>query len=368
MATANRMIQKGNTGADVKLLQGLLNQKVPLPKLPQGKKLAEDGIFGAKTDTATRTFQQMKGLKADGIAGPKTWGALGVTYLGPGGAPQPPAPVGKPKFESKQPKDGFDDTVNPPWQMVPVGGSKTLLLKNAANLTVVSRNPGIATVEDAPQCFVHGARELIIKGKVKGTTFIDVKDGATTAASLEVAVKTKKIVRASFHLVEDSAGHKTRRTAASVDGWVKTMNDILLPQANVQVIKQRAISVKVNKNLGDVVRFSTHLPGVPASEHEWDLVIAKGDASADFNVFFVWEYEQDISPNHDDTDAGTLGKNCIFEDHAGTNVGDTLTHELGHTLGCNDLYGAADKPLLMYGITDQRGQRINKAHANIMNP
>ena len=44
MATANRMIQKGSTGPDVKLLQGLLNQKVPLPKLPQGKKLVEDGM------------------------------------------------------------------------------------------------------------------------------------------------------------------------------------------------------------------------------------------------------------------------------------------------------------------------------------
>jgi hypothetical protein len=360
------MIQKGSTGADVKMLQGLLNQKVPLPKLPQAKKLAEDGIFGSKTDAATRTFQQMKGLKVDGIVGPKTWGALGVTYTGPGAKPTPPA--GKPKFEEKKPKDGFDGAVNPPWQMVPMSGQKTVILKNAAGLDVVSRNPGIATVEDVPKCFVHGGRELIIKGKTKGTTFIDVKNGATTVASLEVAVKTRKIIRASFHLVEDNAGHKTGRNASSIDGWVKTMNDILLPQANVQVNKQRAISVKINKNLGAVVRFSSHLAGVPASEHEWDLVTAKGDASADFNVFFVWEYEQDINPNHDDTDAGTLGKNCIFEDHAGTHVGDTLTHELGHTLGCGDLYGAADKPLLMYGITDQRGQKVNKAHANTMNP
>ncbi|MCB1920027.1 MAG: peptidoglycan-binding protein [Candidatus Competibacteraceae bacterium] len=366
MATANRMIQKGSTGADVKLLQGLLNQKVPLPKLPQGKKLVEDGIFGSKTDAATRTFQQMKGLKVDGIVGPKTWGALGVTYTGPGATPAPPA--GKPKFEEKTPKDGFDGAVNPPWQMVPMSGQKTVILKNAANLNVVSRNTGIATVEDVPKCFVHGGRELIIKGKTKGTTFIDVKDGAITVASLEIAVKTKKTIQASFHLVEDNAGHKTSRSASSVDGWVKTMNDIFLPQANIQVTKKRAISVKINKNLGAVVRFSKHLPGVPASEHEWDLVTAKGDASADFNVFFVWEYEQDINPNHDDTDAGTLGKNCIFEDHAGTNVGDTLAHELGHTLGVNDFYGAAEKPLLMYGITDQRGQKIPKAHANTMNP
>ncbi len=368
MATANRMIQKGSTGPDVKLLQGLLNQKVPL-KLPQGKKLLEDGVFGAKTDAATRSFQQMKSLKVDGIVGPKTWGALGVTYTGPGAAPTPAPATGKPTFEQKKPKDGFDGTVNPPWQMVPVSGQKTVILKNAPTHTVVSRNVGIATVaEDTSMCFIHGGREFIIKGRVKGTTFIDVKSGTTTVASLEVAVKTKKTVRASFHLVEDNAGHKTTRSTSSIDGWVKTMNDILLPQANVAVTKQRAISVKINQNLGDVVRFSSHLAGVPASEHEWTVVTAKADASADFNVFFVWEYEQDINPNHDDTDAGTLGKNCIFEDRAGTNVGDTLAHELGHTLGCGDLYGAADKPLLMYGITDQRGQLVLKAHVNIMNP
>ena len=35
-----------------------------------------DGIFGEKTDKATRLFQRHKGLSADGIIGPKTWRAL----------------------------------------------------------------------------------------------------------------------------------------------------------------------------------------------------------------------------------------------------------------------------------------------------
>ena len=366
MATANRMIRNGSRGADVKLLQGQLNQKVPQMKLPLGRKLVEDGIFGSKTDTATRTFQQMSRLVVDGIVGPKTWTALGVTWVGPGA--QPGGGTGQPKFEEKKAKDGFDGSVTPVWQMVPVGGRRTVILKNAANLTVTSRNPGVASVKDVQQCFVHGGRELIIAGKIRGTTFIDVKNGTRVAASLEVAVKAKKLVRVSFHFVEDNAGHKTTRSASSVSGWVRTMNDIMLPQANVEVLKQRAVNVKINQNLGSVVRFSQHLPGVPASEHEWNLVTAKGDASADFNVFFVWEYEQDSTPNIDNTDAGALGKNCIFEDQAGTNIGDTLAHELGHNLGCIDYYGAADKPLLMYGITDQRGQKITKAHANTMNP
>jgi peptidoglycan hydrolase-like protein with peptidoglycan-binding domain len=37
---------------------------------------AKDGIFGAKTERAVMAFQRAKGLEADGIVGPKTWGAL----------------------------------------------------------------------------------------------------------------------------------------------------------------------------------------------------------------------------------------------------------------------------------------------------
>jgi peptidoglycan hydrolase-like protein with peptidoglycan-binding domain len=35
-----------------------------------------DGIFGQKTQSWVRGFQQAEGFKADGIAGPLTWQAL----------------------------------------------------------------------------------------------------------------------------------------------------------------------------------------------------------------------------------------------------------------------------------------------------
>ena len=38
--------------------------------------VAVDGVFGARTETAVKTFQRDEGLKADGIVGRQTWAAL----------------------------------------------------------------------------------------------------------------------------------------------------------------------------------------------------------------------------------------------------------------------------------------------------
>ncbi|MFI6498135.1 penicillin-insensitive murein endopeptidase [Nonomuraea typhae] len=54
----------GNRGVDVLAIQHLLHLSGP------------DGIFGATTRSAVVAFQRSKGLAADGIAGPLTWGAL----------------------------------------------------------------------------------------------------------------------------------------------------------------------------------------------------------------------------------------------------------------------------------------------------
>lgn len=42
----------------------------------RGHNVVVDGVFGPKTDTAVRAFQQQRGVPVDGIVGPKTWEAL----------------------------------------------------------------------------------------------------------------------------------------------------------------------------------------------------------------------------------------------------------------------------------------------------
>ena len=56
--------------ARVRMLQHLLSEA--------GHPLEEDGLFGQATLAAVRRFQRERGLRPDGIVGPRTWSALTV--------------------------------------------------------------------------------------------------------------------------------------------------------------------------------------------------------------------------------------------------------------------------------------------------
>jgi hypothetical protein len=262
--------------------------------------------------------------------------------------------------------------------MVPVGGERYVILRDGAGLTVTAQNPAVVRIAEVNLASLPvdnrrpiraNDRIFKIEGLTWGVTNIQVKNGAgAVVKELEVDTKNKKTVNITFNFVRDNAGHRTRRSTASVNRYVNAINYIYTAQTNIEIKLKLSRWVTVSQNLRRVVRFSSHIPGVPASQHEWAAVTAQGDAAADMNIFFVWEYEQDNSPFTDQTDAGTLSDNCIYEDRAGRQTAETLAHEIGHYLGCNDHYIAARRRELMYGITDARGIHIPKQDANTMNP
>lgn len=56
--------EKNNVGSDVALLQRFIGEKQCGPA---------DGRFASRTEAGVKWYQRQRGLKADGIAGPKTW-------------------------------------------------------------------------------------------------------------------------------------------------------------------------------------------------------------------------------------------------------------------------------------------------------
>ena len=75
-----RPIRRGSTGPGVVTIQTELNrisQNYPaIPKIP-----TVDGIFGVRTESAVRKFQEVFGLDVDGIVGRATWYALVRLYV-----------------------------------------------------------------------------------------------------------------------------------------------------------------------------------------------------------------------------------------------------------------------------------------------
>ena len=75
VASYAAVISQGNTGSTVKTIQRKL-------KNWGYYKGAVDGIFGPQTKEAVKYFQRKNGLKVDGIVGPKTLAALGISSTG----------------------------------------------------------------------------------------------------------------------------------------------------------------------------------------------------------------------------------------------------------------------------------------------
>lgn len=271
-------------------------------------------------------------------------------------------------FTPKAVDHGLDTSVSPAWQMVPVGGSRVITVSGVGSLK--PRVYDSAKLRVA-QTKVGANHQLTLTGIAEGRTWVewvssaDVSGPSSNGFMLEVSVKKEKKIKTAFFYVDDGKKQKTKRAPGSIDTLIRDANKLLTAQANVTLVKKSAAALKVTENLGMVVRFSSHLPGVSAKQHEWDNLMAYRDAAADFNVFFVKEYEQDNSPFADNTDAGTISsdKMCVFEDKVYCADHEVLAHETLHFLGVSG-HSASNSHLM---AATACGRTIPKAHANQAN-
>ena len=275
-------------------------------------------------------------------------------------------------FDRVFPMMGWDKKPAPKWQMVPVNGDRYVYLHDGAGLSVSSLDPAILTVTEVKDADLpgwwgkiaprSGDRIFKLHGAAKGSTRVQAKSGAAVSVELEVDTKNKLTKRVAFHFVSDSAvpPHKTFRPPAEAAQWVKTINYIY-QQCNVEIISKSAAGLTVPGDWGRAVTWSAS----PTSE--WEKLKALGDGTADSNVFQVWEYEQDGTEGVDNANGGTVAGMTIVEDNAATVHAHTVSHELAHFLGLDDVADPAKKHHLMYGAS-RTGQHLDKSEVNLMNP
>jgi hypothetical protein len=274
------------------------------------------------------------------------------------------------KFVEMRANDGLDPAASPrPWLMVRLTSTKQLFLRGFPPGKKVTLKSGIPPIIDAQ--FIGGV--ATIRGLRAGTTQVWAEvDGVKDDESvLDVNVKAPLTRKISFTFVSDSAGHHTTRNPANVDGLISALNMIYLPQANIQFVKGKAVPQKVSQDLKD-----------PLTWDKRTILFPLGDSDADFNIFFVWEFENEppvveesdgfsMTTGGDFVDArvdGVGGTHCIFEDNLPSDTGVTLAHEVGHMLGvAGDSMNLSDRPFLMFGMAS-RGTKIPMSDANIMNP
>lgn len=101
------MLRFGNRGWEVSSLQ----QQLARAGFNPGP---VDGVFGPRTQAAVRAFQQAKGIQIDGVVGPETMGAMGISGFDRRREPRPSAQDGFQQqpapTRSTVPTDGFQPT------------------------------------------------------------------------------------------------------------------------------------------------------------------------------------------------------------------------------------------------------------------
>jgi len=252
-----------------------------------------------------------------------------------------PDPIFRPLFDFHQ--DGFHSEGKRSYQMIPVGGERTLKLMRAPGV-VFKTSP---TTEPIPESEAHRRciwsesgqtiqepRIIRLRGVSHGNAYYTSIIPGNCLEFLTTFVRRRKYVRVAFHFVSDIEGHRTVRGQGIISKAVARLNEILTPQANLDFKIAGVRNVQVPEDLGCLIGGESEA----LCQEEWGKIVKLGDPSSDWNVFFVWDMRH--STAGDQVLAANKRQNCLVDDMTSSEqLGNVLAHEYCHSQGCGHVEG-----------------------------
>jgi hypothetical protein len=308
---------------------------------------------------------------------------------------------------------GFDELER--WVMVPEGGTKTVLLKDAANLSLKvadSKNGVLSFSEQSTQ----NGRKIVLTGSRPGTVRLQAQDSAgRVQAGLEITVKARRQLSTFIHFVFDNRHWSTNLGLDNALQTIDVVNKLLLPQANVALYRRDSGAVylpfKLDRGLplsgidftpppgwfqtipGPLPCFSSAPVGplgcIPESSRgnlsqqdfdgirEWNMtaaIVSHVDPKSDYNVFFVPRFDEPpgsltgaITPR--DWQRNTINVAIVSDAVQGQGLAHELLHFLLNKAKFMDKSGHSNGPNdLMKVNPGQNDILVPKQQANFINP
>ncbi len=218
------------------------------------------------------------------------------------------------------------------------------------------------------------SRLIIVQGMHLGTTTlkaVDRKNGRQQTSFAVNVIKQREVnVTFNFlrHIHKDTKKileHTMLKSYSDVPDWIKFLNQIYAPQANVMF--------KANDPRSPIVE--KHLDAILTSK-DWPDIVAQRDAKAEWNVFIVGKWEHD-KRDYNSTRTGTTfkGKNSICDEEARTKdpLEETMAHEALHALSDMRIGDPPDDSelhpqWLVENSAFRVGYKIPKQHVKEINP
>lgn len=187
---------------------------------------------------------------------------------------------------------------------------------------------------------------------------------------LQVDVKGRFTQHVKFFSISDNAGHTSTRPLAVVGQWIPTLNYIFGKQANIHFVRQGSLERRrIAQNLGNPIQ----LPAAGGLGPDATAIANIGDATADLNIFFVWELRRAATGDSTEATTQAIGSahsgagpgNILIEDNVNGRDDLAIAHEIGHHLGLH--HNLVSTTNLMFDTSPLQGFSLNRNEVNIAN-